>query len=352
MIAPESPAASERLERTPRWRRVVGDLLWGLSALFWLALVGTLWVQPDACAAITVFPVWAWLVPGLTLSLTAWGVRRQGRRGVAIVAFLAWCLFVLAFAEEPGSLMRSLTATSSENAWREARRAGRAVRVVSLNCAIGNPNAAREVARYRPDIVLLQESLNRAVVEALARELFGEEGSVVPGPDASLLVRGKVVAAPLPPNLRAYFVQARVQLASGLAVEVMSTRLVPAVFRLDVGSPDCWREQAANRRQRREQVATLVRRLEAIPASIPIILGGDLNAPQRDAAFRPFSPRLYDTFREAGRGWGNTIINDFPFLRIDQVWASRSLRTRKVIVAKTRYSDHRMVICDLELLQP
>ncbi|WP_161625809.1 endonuclease/exonuclease/phosphatase family protein [Singulisphaera acidiphila] len=83
---------------------------------------------------------------------------------------------------------------------------------------------------------------------------------------------------------------------------------------------------------------------------MPIILGGDLNAPQRDAAFRSFSPRLQDTFGEAGRGWGNTIINDFPFLRIDQVWASRSLRVLKVVVEKTRHSDHRVLICDLGFL--
>lgn len=341
LILPHPQAETERPKRASNWRSAVGRLALGLSTLLWFALVLISLVQPDACAAVTVFPVWAWLFPGLALAGVGWGFRGR-RQGTILVS--AWCLFFLVAAEEPWSLLRLLSSPD------QATRAGQVVRVVSLNCAIGNPNAAREVARYRPDIVLLQESPSREAVETLAREFCGAEGSVVSGPDASMLVRGTVVASALPPNQRASFVQARVQLASGLLVEVLSARLVPAVFRLDLWSPDCWREQALNRRKRRAQVEAIVRRLEAIPESIPVILGGDLNAPQGDAAFRSFSPRLHDTFREAGRGWGNTIINEFPILRIDQVWSSRSLRARRVIAAKTRFSDHRIVICDLELL--
>ena len=57
-----------------------------------------------------------------------------------------------------------------------------------------------------------------------------------------------------------------------------------------------------------------------------MILGGDFNAPQGDAAFRPLAPRLRDAFRDGGQGWGNTITNDTPFLRIDQVWVSDEIR--------------------------
>lgn len=308
-----------------------------------MALAVILVVQPDACAAVTVFPVWAWLVPGLTLAGVGAALDRRRLGGVIVIT---WGLFFLALAEEPWSLLRTLTSPD------RVGRAGRAVRVVSLNCAIGNPNAAREVGRFHPDIVLLQESPSRAAVEALAFELFGREGRAIHGPDASILVRGTAVASALPPDQRGYFVQARVRLVSGLEVEVLSTRLVPAVFRLDLWSPDCWREQAANRRKRRKQVETLVRRLDEIPETTPVILGGDLNAPQGDAALRAFAPRLHDTFRAAGRGWGNTILNDVPFLRIDQIWSSGSFRTRKAFAAKTRHSDHRIAICDLELLRP
>jgi len=130
---------------------------------------------------------------------------------------------------------------------------------------------------------------------------------------------------------------------------VICTRLVPAVFRLDLWSPDCWREQRENRQKRREQLRVIVRRLDSVPASVPLIVGGDFNAPQGDAVFHLLQTRLHDAFREGGRGWGDTVTNDFPVLRIDQVWASEAFRAVNVVVRGTRHSDHRMVIGDLVL---
>jgi vancomycin resistance protein VanJ len=195
--------------------------------------------------------------------------------------------------------------------------------------------------------VLLQESPGGGEVAAIGEKLFWVDAGIVSGADTALIVRGRVAAADLPPNLRSYFVQARVRLAAGIEVEVISTRLVPAVFRADLWSPACWREQRENRRSRREQLRVIARRLGSVPPSVPAIVGGDFNAPQGDAVFRLLQPRLHDTFREGGRGWGNTIIDDLPFLRIDQIWASGGFRAAKVVARKTLHSDHRMVICDL-----
>ena len=63
------------------------------------------------------------------------------------------------------------------------------------------------------------------------------------------------------------------------------------------------------------------------------------------------TPRMHDTFREGGRGWGDTVINEFPFLRIDQVWVSGAFQAVNVVARKTRRSDHRMVVCDLTTLR-
>ena len=78
-------------------------------------------------------------------------------------------------------------------------------------------------------------------------------------------------------------------------------------------------------------------------------MGGDFNAPAGDAIFELLYPNLRDAFGEAGVGWGNTITNDYPFLRIDQVWVSHHFQVQRVISRKTAFSDHRMVICDLQL---
>jgi endonuclease/exonuclease/phosphatase (EEP) superfamily protein YafD len=196
---------------------------------------------------------------------------------------------------------------------------------------------------------LLQESPGRDGLVVLGKKLFGADAGILPGVDASLIVQGRVIPADLAPGLRSYFVQAHVVLRSGSEVEVICTRLVPPVFRLDLWSPDCWREQQENRQQRREQLAVIVHRLESVPASVPLIVGCDFNAPQGHAVFRLLQPRLHDAFRDGGRGWGDTVTNDFPVLRIDQVWASEAFRAVHVVARGTRHSDHRMVICDLVL---
>lgn len=295
--------------------------------------------RPDACAAVTVFPAWVWPIPGLILAAIGWG---KPTRLAASVVVLAWVAFLMAVADEPRSLLRAIP-----RPWAPSMPEGLSLRVVSLNCNVGDVKAAEEVIAYRPDLVLLQESPNRAEVERLAHRLFGDEAGFVHGVDASLIARGPIVAIDLPSASRGFFVEACVRLSNGREIAVLSTRLRPAVFRLDLWSPECWAEQAEDRRARREQVRAVARRVA--DSKIPVIVGGDFNAPQGDGAFGPLRPKLRDAFDEAGEGWGNTILNDIPALRIDQVWASREFQARRVVARKTRHSDHRMVVCDLIL---
>ncbi len=332
----QSQRAPRRWDRLGRWAPSV------VSASLCIVLTICYVARPDACAAITIIPTWAWLVPGLFLA--AFNLRGRGnRKGWPVLA--AWLIFLLTLAEEPWSLGRALVRTGRPHG--EARPPGEVLRVISLNCAIGNRLAAEEVVKYRPDIVLLQESPGRREVEDLARRLFGAEAGVVYGVDASLVVHGHAVASELPTGLRGYFVQARVTLTTGRDIEVISTRLLPAVFRADLWSPDCWREQMQNRRSRRDQLRAIARRIG--PVTTPMIVGGDFNAPQGDAVFRLLRPKLHDAFSEGGVGWGDTIINDFPVLRIDQVWVSGAFESDVVVARSTQNSDHRMVICDLRI---
>ncbi|MBI4474447.1 MAG: hypothetical protein HY646_17385 [Acidobacteria bacterium] len=78
------------------------------------------------------------------------------------------------------------------------------------------------------------------------------------------------------------------------------------------------------------------------------MVGGDFNAAAGDASDRDLQPDLHDAFAEAGRGWGNTLLNDLPVVRIDQIWVSRHFRAVNVRAYRTRYSDHRAVVCDLD----
>lgn len=48
---------------------------------------------------------------------------------------------------------------------------------------------------------------------------------------------------------------------------------------------------------------------------------------------------------------GDTFMNDFPILRIDQVWTSEHFRAVGARAKKAEHSDHRMVVCDLLVLR-
>jgi endonuclease/exonuclease/phosphatase family metal-dependent hydrolase len=207
----------------------------------------------------------------------------------------------------------------------------------------------REVAALHPDVVLLQESPTARDVEKFGRELFGADAGVFVGFDAAIIVDGNLEAAVMPPNHRAYFVRGRASIRGGPAIDVFSLRLTPACVRTDLWSPDCWREHIANRELRRSQLRVVAEEARKAGGSVPIVLGGDFNAPQDDAVFDLLRPFLRDTFKSAGSGWGNTITNDMPVLRIDQIWASPSLQATAVITRKTAESDHRMVAADLIL---
>jgi endonuclease/exonuclease/phosphatase family metal-dependent hydrolase len=133
----------------------------------------------------------------------------------------------------------------------------------------------------------------------------------------------------------------------GAEIDCVSVRLVPPVLSLNLLSWDCWQAQAANRKERQEQVAQLAQYLGAGPSESLAVVGGDFNAPQGDGSLAPLRHRFRDSFAEGGGGWGNTVTNDFPVLRFDQVWISSGLRAVAVSAHKTQHSDHRMVICDL-----
>jgi len=306
-------------------------------------------LRSDWIAAVTVFPPWAWVVVGF--GLPAFRLLSLGRRSAVLVTFV-WLVFLLAFADHPAAMFRYSAWPAAQ--WAAARYEGRGVRVISLNCA-SSAAAAREVAALQPDIVLLQESPDRPQLEALARQLFGDEGQALYGVDASLVARGPIEPRKLARNLASYAVQARVRLANGREVEVACLRLEYALVRIDLWAPECWRAQRANRRRRRDQLAGVLRGTALqgtgdAPTNVPVIVGGDFNAPPGDAIYRLLSPRFRDAFASGGRGWGNTIVNNWlPFSRIDQVWTSDAFVATDVFSAPTLYSDHRMVVCDLVL---
>jgi len=290
----------------------------------------------DVFSAITIFPVWFWLLPGFII--TGFGFINVKKRYVILVGML-WVLFVGLIADETIGVLRVFNKSeASENV----------LRVVTLNCGGGSYKAASEVIEYNPDIVLLQETPSEAEVRQLTEKLFGKAGSFVRDMDNTIIVKGSIESAD-DENLRPYCIRAHVQLYSGIEFEVVSLRLKPFNVRFDLWSADCWRSYMYNRRERRTKMTAIKDSLNNVSSEIPILIGGDFNVPAGDALFFVLQPQFHDVFVEGGRGWGNTIMNDIPVHRFDQIWASEHFIAYNVKARKTQYSDHRIVVAVLKI---
>ncbi len=340
-VPPQSPsldasvAASTGDRRKQHWARV-----WSALSVF-LSLIGicaTVW-QPDVLAALSLIPVWCWLVAGAAAGILA---RRLRPRRWLVALALLWIAFAVGCVEECRSLGRSVWSSWSVSKHIDADH--RRLRVVSLNCADGSLRTAREVVALHPDIVLLQESPGREDLDRLATELFGNSHGVLWSSDTSIIARWPIQR----PVVQDHFVTGLVQLPSGVQLRVVSLRLAPPVVRYDLWHPSCWRDQTAKRQEHAKQIDQLLESLihETEGAAV---LGGDFNAAQHDRATWPLRNFARDTFDVAGCGWGNTVLNAIPVLRFDQIWVGGSCRPTATWAVRSQHSDHRLVTSDLEL---
>ncbi|MBX3119465.1 MAG: endonuclease/exonuclease/phosphatase family protein [Fimbriimonadaceae bacterium] len=295
--------------------------------------------KPDILWALAILPVWVW-------SFVAWlcllvSLRKRNWRRKAAWAGL-WLIPVLLFSQEWISLGRGLFADDKRGD----------LRVISLNCEGGSFDAAKEVLAYKPDVVLFQETPSQPELDLLAKEIFGEEGVAFAGPDCSIVARGKKEAVFIPfvgsNRTVANATAALFNLGSGKKLLVVSLRLQPPVFNLNFISPDCWTGLAENRRSRRQELIELRSTLDdlAVSKDTLVIVGGDFNTPPDASVQNALRPWLEDSFNKAGVGWGNTGVNAYPLVRIDQIWHSKELTPKRVWAAETLNSDHRMVIAD------
>jgi hypothetical protein len=289
------------------------------------------WGRFDSVAAATVYPPWCWAIAGISLACIGFGRHRL----LTAASIALWLIFLLAFADSPASPLRMWLPMPSQRS---------NLRVISLNCA-SNPAAAREAIGLNPDIILFQESPSHEALDALAKEFFGPGNHVYWGGDASIVSRGEITPVEVPGPLTGDFVHARVQVETG-SLDVISLRLFPSEFRMDLWSISCWRAFRANRETRWSEIQKIVGYVKTIPASRPLVFGGDFNVPPGDAVLHALPAVLSDSFHEVGRGWGCTIINDCPAIRIDQIWHTPEIQPCIVVARKTQFSDHRMVIGD------
>ncbi|MCC6443806.1 MAG: hypothetical protein IT210_10175 [Armatimonadetes bacterium] len=83
---------------------------------------------------------------------------------------------------------------------------------------------------------------------------------------------------------------------------VASIRLLPSPLREYIWSAETWRIYRHNHEARMRIFRSLLPELWSFLDHMPLIVGGDFNAPAGDAVYLLMEPRLKDSFCEAGRG--------------------------------------------------
>ncbi len=300
---------------------------WSLGFLLILTILyGFRW---DLTTAITVWPASLGMIVGLILTSFA----KQWRFKIAV----AWMAFGYLFVDEVHSFPRMLLPAPPSN-----------LRVVTLNCAGGTPSAAQETIAQKPDIVLLTESPGPIDLAKLAKELYGADGHFLKGPDASIVARGTLVER-RPKQIVNNFVAAVWTTPSGRSLNVVAMRLTPPIMRIDLFNPSAWSEFAGNRRVRRLEVESIASDLATMNFK-PDLIGGDYNSPPDRGVFSSLTEDLHDSFAVSGVGYGATCVNPAPcIVRIDQIWYSANLESRRTRVVGTENSDHRMLVADFKI---
>ncbi|MBN8459225.1 MAG: endonuclease/exonuclease/phosphatase family protein [Verrucomicrobia bacterium] len=325
------------------YRRKLSLLLVGASLALHLATVFCFSRQPGWFAAFTAFPLWFWGGIGLAMSATAFCLLHAR---LSMVLSAIWAITILVGSDE---------AVAIGNLGKDAPLPGPAIphhgrpvlRVATLNCSrfnYGNP--ALDLARWQPDIVLLQEAYPHQVRQ-IADVLYQRRGDYRSHNTNGIVTRWRIGdKGYVFSGLRDHHVP--VILPSGASIEVVNVHLSSAATDLRLWQPSAWRIHRENRATRRAELGSVVRFLDAtfnLPET-PIILGGDFNSGASDPVHNLLVRDFTDAFAAAGTGWGDTYQRRVPILRIDHIYANRHFTPIRCRAVTTTSSDHRIVIAD------
>lgn len=90
--------------------------------------------------------------------------------------------------------------------------------------------------------------------------------------------------------------------------------------------------------KRAAQVRQVIKHIEASP--YPILLVGDFNDAPISQTYANFEKILSDSFKESGKGLGNTYNGKIPFFRIDYLWYDANFESYNYEVLNASFSDH------------
>lgn len=336
------PETHKQASSESKLDRIVSRFTISMTMFLLIGLSICYTVLPDACAAVTVYPSWCWFVGGLCLALILFRAKRQR---MALASIGLWAVFLVAFADTPLSLWMGIW-NGSPPARQILGTDQASLRIISLN-SHGSLKAVKALKEQQADLILISETPPAALLRDVSNQLFGTSTGLLAGIDSSILSRHPIQPLAATSN----YTIGKITLKAGQEMIVVSLRLTPPPFRSDLWNPACWRAYHDQRILQRDELKQLRLRLEELPPDLPLIVGGDFNANPRDPIFHELPAKLCDAFVSAGVGWGNTITNEAPFLRIDQIWVDHHFQPVRVIATRAENTDHRAVVADL-LVEP
>jgi hypothetical protein len=216
------------------------------------------------------------------------------------------------------------------------------IRVVSWNIGSGFSGWAEAVAPLKPDIVLVQESAPPSVLP----EGFHWYGAVDPG----TLSRFPATVLPSAPVGAWTDPQLLLMEISGRKVLVANVRLMhPSVVMALVDRKlDTVVENYRSRIAQYEKLSALLKAAAVRSDAQAILLGGDFNIPAQMPSLDPLRGFLQDAWLTADSGWGATMPEDLPLVRIDHLWLSSQIEPISVRVVRLAGSDHQAVVADIK----
>jgi len=337
---PESTSASK-----PSQPGGVADLLRQLWWTFTVASVAALAViysaRPDVLAGMTVFPIWVWGLGPLFVSFLG-TLRKKRPLGLA---FLLWLILLTMYVDSPQAWVRGVVHPAPQE--RTETRPGY-LRVITINIH-HNTLALRDLVRYEPDLILVQETVSEQELIDVAGSLFDDGGHVLWNRDCALISRYPLERVELDKVLRGNALSAIAQLPEADGGQRICVNVVHAYsqpFRFDMHKPEFWTAYYDRRLLQLKLMETITRDIPNVDQFDAYLVGGDFNAPPGDAIFSRLPKQLEDTFSRCGVGWGRTIANDLPLIRIDQLWVNQQLTPLTCAAFPSAGSDHRGVVAD------
>lgn len=246
----------------------------------------------------------------------------------------------------------------------EVTDSGQNVRVVTCNVQDFQPNfgqVLREIARFKPDVLVLQEA--RHVPSMLQEYLEGwnwrHESQLMIG-SRWPLSEGQLCHTS--PYDRHTAMAVQIDAPSGPIllgdVHLMTARRgltdLSVASIIDGTGPASVEHHAFLRDEEARQTQAF---LEGISGDTPLIIAGDFNMPATSNIFNHSFGQYTDAFDEAGIGFGYTApcrpirfwLPNVPWLRIDHILTSSHFETVHCVTGEFSGSDHRLVAAILQL---